>query len=108
MEALPREVEFYVDGDGNCPFKEWLESLKDHVARAQVDKRITRVRLGLFGNCDEVGEGVIELKLDTGPGYRLYCAQDGRTLVVLLCGGTKRRQQSDIEQARKFWRDYKS
>ena len=73
----------------------------------QIDKRIVRLRLGLLGEWDDVGEGVIELIFkNTGPGYRIYCGQDGPGLVILLCGGTKRAQQSDIDRAKRFWRDY--
>lgn len=95
--------------DGSCPFKDWLEGLRDPIGRIQIDKRITRLQLGLMGEWDDVGEGVLELKFKgTGPGYRLYCGQDGNEIVVLLCGGTKHRQQSDIDRAKRYWRDYNS
>ena len=74
----------------------------------QIDSRLTRVRKGLLGDCKDVGEGVIELIFkNTGPGYRVYIGQDGLTVVILLGGGTKRTQQTDIERARECWRDYK-
>ena len=107
MEVRPRKVEKYVSEDGRCPFDEWFDAILDPVGKAQIDKRITRLRLGLLGEWDDVGEGVIELIFKgAGPGYRIYCGQDGQTLVILLCGGIKRGQQSSIDRAKKLWRDY--
>jgi putative addiction module killer protein len=84
-----------------------LRVLKDLGAVAQIDKRITRLRLGLLGEWDAVGGGVIELIFkNVGPGYRIYCGWHGQDLIILLGGGTKRSQQSDIENARERWRDY--
>jgi putative addiction module killer protein len=85
-----------------------LEAIKgDPKGRAQIDKRIAKLRLGLLGEWDDVGEGVIELRFKgAGPGYRIYCGQDGPTLVILLLGGKKKGQQSDINRAKEFWRDY--
>ena len=68
---------------------------------------ISRVRQGNLGDCKPVGEGVSELRVDYGPGYRVYFGQKGRTLVVLLCGGDKRTQDRDIRLARQFWREFK-
>jgi putative addiction module killer protein len=109
VEAQPRQVEYYLTKDGRCPFREWFDSLRDNAARAQVDKRIGRLRLGSLGDWDDVGNGVIELRFKgVGPGYRIYCGQDGPALVILLCGGVKRGQQNDINRAREYWRDYKA
>jgi putative addiction module killer protein len=106
VEARPRKVESYLRADKTCPFDEWFAGLKDPLGRTQIDKRIARVRLGLLGEWDDVGEGVIELIFrNTGPGYRLYIGQDG-DLVILLGGGSKRTQQADIERAKKCWKDY--
>jgi putative addiction module killer protein len=107
VEVRPQEVRKYISGDGGCPFDDWFNSLGDPIGKAQIDKRIARVRLGLLGEWGNVGEGVIELTFkNTGPGYRIYCGQDGLALIVLLCGGIKRGQQSDIDRAKRFWRDY--
>jgi putative addiction module killer protein len=107
VEVRPLTVRNYVASDGSCPFEDWLDSVKDLRTRAQIDKRITRLRLGHRGEWDAVGEGVIELIFrSAGPGYRIYCGQHGKDLVILLGGGAKRGQQSDIENARKCWRDY--
>jgi putative addiction module killer protein len=78
VEARPRRVEKYIREDDTCPFDEWFDSLTDPLGRAQIDKRIARLRLGLLGEWDDVGDGVIELIFkNTGPGYRIYCGQDG-------------------------------
>lgn len=107
MEVRPLTVRNYVAGDGTCPFEDWLGRIGDLRVRAQIDKRIAKLRLGLLGDWDAVGEGVIELIFrNVGPGYRVYCGRHGKDLVILLGGGTKRSQQSDIENARKCWRDY--
>ena len=82
--------------------------MKDHEAQGRVLARLERVRLGLLGDCKSVGGGVSELRIDTGPGYRVYFGQDGRSLVILFCGGSKATQRKDIADAREFWKDYKS
>ena len=69
--------------------------------------RIRRLESGNFGDCKSVGAGVLELRVDVGPGYRLYCARRGVDLVVLLCGGDKRGQSADIERAKDYWSDWK-
>lgn len=107
MEVRPRKVENYLTADDDCPFDNWFNGLRDPIGKAQIDARITRLRLGSLGKWDDVGERVIELIFkNTGPGYRVYCGQDGPTLVIILGGGTKHGQQSDIERAKKCWRDY--
>ena len=107
MEVRPRKVENYKTAGGDCPFDDWLNALSDRTGKAQIDARITRLRLGSLGKWDDVGEGVIELIFkNKGPGYRVYCGQDGPNLVILLAGGTKRSQQADIDKAKEYWRDY--
>jgi putative addiction module killer protein len=106
VEAKPRDIQIYATAEGIEPFTQWLRNLRDGVGRGRIRKRIARVRLGNFGKTRAVGEGVIELKDDFGPGYRIYCGQDGDTVVVLLTGGDKDSQATDIEDAKKYWRDY--
>lgn len=108
MEVSEREVESYIRPDGTCPFNEWLDSLQDRQARARIRTRINRVRLGNLGDCRSVGGSVLELKIDYGPGYRVYCGQVGAKLVILLCGGDKSSQSEDISKAVEYWEDYKS
>lgn len=95
----------YVLPDGSVPFDEWLMGLRDHKARAAIDHRITRVRLGLLGDCRSVGNNVLELRLDVGPGYRIYCVDDGSDILV-LCAGSKKTQPADIARAKRYWNAY--
>jgi putative addiction module killer protein len=87
MQAFPFELEYYVNEAGKIPFKRWLEGLKDVSARAKIRVRLDRVRLGNLGKNHPVGEGVRELIIDYGPGYRVYFAQEGTEIILLLLGG---------------------
>jgi len=107
MNVIPRELVEYETENGRCPFSEWLDGLKDIAARAIIRKRLNRIRMGNFGNTRSVGEGVFELKIDFGPGYRVYYGLDGDTLVVLLCGGDKGSQERDIRKANDYWQNYR-
>lgn len=107
-QSLPRPVEVYLDCYGRAPFSTWLEGLRNRAARARIRVRIDRLRLGNFGDCKPVGEGVKELRIDCGPGYRVYFGEAEGRVVLLLCGGDKHTQASDIERARSFWADYRS
>ena len=75
-------------------------------AQARIDARIGRMHEGLLGDCKPVGDGVWELRIDWGPGYRVYYAQSGKRVLLLLCGGDKRRQKADIKRAIDFWKDW--
>jgi putative addiction module killer protein len=97
----------YQQDQGLRPFETWLEKLRDKRAQARIVRRIRQVQAGTFGDCKPVGEGVLELRIDVGAGYRVYCARQGATLVLLLCGGDKSSQDRDIERAREFWTDWK-
>jgi putative addiction module killer protein len=105
MTAL--EVIEYRTADGTLPFARWIERLADARARVRILARIDRMRAGLRGDWRSVGDGVFELRVDVGPGYRIYCGQDGATVVLLLCGGDKRSQSRDIEVSHAYWKDYK-
>lgn len=96
----------YQTADGRDPFKEWLASVADRQARAKVAVRVQRVAAGNFGDHKPVSDGVWELRIDHGPGYRVYYAQAGRRVLLLLIGGDKRRQQADIETAVRYWQDW--
>ena len=100
------EVLHYQTSDGRIPFREWLDTVTDPVGYAAVQVRKDRLARGLFGDCEPVGDGVWELRIDTGPGYRVYYARSGKQVVLLLCGGDKRSQKADIKRAKTYWRDY--
>jgi len=100
------EIRYYVAAGGWQPFAEWFAELAAD-ARAKVTRAIARLEQGNFSNVKSVGEGVLEYRIDFGPGYRVYFGRDGEMLVILLTGGTKKRQQRDIDAAHAFWQDYK-
>jgi putative addiction module killer protein len=100
------DVREYLDTRGHSPYAAWFDSLKAEAA-AKVATALARISLGNFSNIEGVGSGVFEYKLDYGPGYRIYFGKDGEKLVILLGGGTKRRQQRDINAALANWQDYK-
>ena len=102
------EVRQYQTRDGRIPFAEWLGALRDRRANQTIAARILRMQAGNRGDWKAVGAGVFELRIDTGPGYRVYCGQDGATLVLLLCAGDKRTQTKDIDHARDYWQDYQA
>ncbi|NJL11340.1 MAG: type II toxin-antitoxin system RelE/ParE family toxin [Calothrix sp. SM1_7_51] len=106
MEAQPREIKEYQTADGQNPFAQWIDSLRDRKARAKIRNRLTRVEAGNLGNYRSVGEGVCELKINFGPGYRVYFGQVESTIILLLCGGDKSTQEEDILQAKEYWREY--
>jgi putative addiction module killer protein len=100
------EIRYYVAAGGAAPFADWFAKL-DAVVGARITRAIARVEQGNFSNVKSVGEGVLEYRIDFGPGYRVYFGRDGDTIVILLTGGTKKRQQRDIEAAHGYWQDYK-
>lgn len=107
MEVQPRDIRRYITSDGRVPFGEWLDSLRDTKAKTNINKRLDRVSLGNLGDYRSVGEGVCELRIDYGPGYRVYFGQIGSTIVLLLCGGDKSTQEQDIRRAIEYWTDYR-
>jgi putative addiction module killer protein len=106
MEAIEREVRVYSLPDGQTPFLNWLDKLKDRQARQRIQARIGRLRLGNFGQTRSLGGGVHELKVDYGPGYRIYFGREGTTVVILLSGGDKKTQNEDIKEAKEYWARY--
>lgn len=101
-------IEIYRTSTEKEPYTEWVESLDKNVL-ARIDARITRIeRTGNFGICEPVGDGVFELKLDFGPGYRIYFGYKTDTVLVFLLGGHKKGQQKDIDKAQEYWSEYLS
>ncbi|MBC1218763.1 type II toxin-antitoxin system RelE/ParE family toxin [Nostoc sp. UCD121] len=108
MEVQPREIKNYLTVDGKNIFDEWLYSLQDRRAKAKIRARLDRVEDGNLGDCKSVGEGIFELRIDYGPGYRIYFGQEGITIIILLCGGDKSTQKQDVDKAQEYWKDYRS
>ncbi len=102
------EVRQYQTVDGRKPIDEWLDRLGDTTVRGRIVARLDRLGVGHFGERKSIGSGVYELRIDAGPGYRVYCAQDGATIILLLCVGDEGTQQRDIERAHAYWKDYKT
>ena len=101
------QVYRYKTEAGAEPVTEWLLSLKDNLVQTKLRLRLNRVAEGNFGDCSSVGDGVSELREHIGAGFRMYFGQQGKTIVILLCGGTKRTQTSDINTAKRYWTDWK-
>ena len=99
-------VREYLDESGRSPFGEWFGDLDASVA-ARMTTALVRMEQGNFSHAKGVGSGVLECRMDFGPGYRIYFGKDGDLLVILLAGGTKRRHQQDIADAHARWQDYK-
>lgn len=101
------EIRHYVTPAGKDVFEAWLTALADARAQAKIAARLNRLTLGNFGDCKSLGRGVYELRIDWGPGYRVYYAMIERTCILLLCGGDKRKQSSDVQRAFSYCEDYK-
>lgn len=101
------EVLRYVTANGKDIVGSWLGKFKDQQTRARIAARLTRLSAGHFGDCKPLHDGVCELRIDFGPGYRVYYAMIGQSCVLLLCGGDKRKQSNDIERAIQCLHDYK-
>jgi len=104
----PFHLLYYQTRNWRVPFQEWIDSLTDPVAYAAARKRLARLQRGLFGDCKPVGDGVLELRIDVGPGYRTYLARAGSEVILLICGGDKRTQTEDIRRAKTYWKDYQA
>ena len=98
-------VREYETADGEIPFRQWLATL-DRSVRARIQARVLRFEAGNLGDHKSVGGGVLEARIMTGSGYRIYFGRDGASLVLLLAGGTKASQVKDIRRAREYWGDY--
>jgi putative addiction module killer protein len=102
------EVRQYQTAEGKTPMAEWLDALRDGATRARITARLDRVKAGLLGDWKSLSRGVFELRIDHGPGYRVYYGQEGNALILLLCGGDKSTQAKDLERAHAYWKDYKA
>ena len=101
------EVFRYQTESGKEPLTDWLQSMRDKRTQAKIRVRIKRLEAGNFGDCWPVGDGVNELREHLGAGYRVYFGRHGQTVVILLCGGSKKSQTADIKAAKVYWEDWK-
>jgi putative addiction module killer protein len=106
MEATPKDLFIFETDDGCAPFSIWMDGIEGQPIYNKVMNRLDRLELGNFGDHKSVGEGVVELRIDFGPGYRIYIGQDGTDVVILLIGGDKSSQAADIEAAQEYWKAY--
>ena len=105
---LKNKLEIYVTPDGKQPFVEWLEELKDKKTRYRIKERLDRIALGNFGDHKLITNGVYELRLTFGSGYRIYYGIENENIIILLCGGDKATQKKDIKRATEYLKDYLS
>lgn len=103
-----KTVRLYADQNGKEPFVKWLTGLRDAKARRNIQRRIEALEYGHYGDVKPVGNGVSELRIFSGPGYRVYFGEDGDDIVILLCGGDKDSQSRDIKTAQTYWQEYRS
>ena len=108
MQIFPFEIDYYKTATGDKPFKEWLEGLRDVNGRAKIRVRLDRARQGNLGDHKHIEQGVWELRIDYGPGYRVYFGKDENRLILLLIGGDKSRQERDIETAAAYLKDHEA
>jgi putative addiction module killer protein len=107
-EAIPKLLIVYVTPSEEEPFTDWLSNLRDVVGRKRILTRIARLEQGNYGDCEPVGEGISELRMFFGAGYRVYFGEHGNNIVILLCGGDKSSQDKDIQLAKAYWQEYLS
>jgi putative addiction module killer protein len=107
IQVFPYSIDYYKKENGTAPFREWLESLRDVNGRARIRVRLDRARLGNLGDHKHLGNGIWELRLDCGPGYRVYFAKEENRIILLLVGGNKDTQSRDIAQADDYLQDHR-
>lgn len=107
MPAMKNTINEYTDEQGKSPYARCLSRLRDARAKAKIIMQVDKMELGLFGDVEPIGEGLSELRIHYGPGYRVYYGKDGQHVYLLLCGGDKSTQSKDIKQAKAYWQDHK-
>ena len=100
-----KELKYYILPNGKEPYTEWFKGLRDKHVKAKIAVKVDRMKLGNFGGCESIGESLSELKINYGPGYRVYFGQIGDVIIILLCGGDKSTQSKDIKKAHEYWND---
>ncbi len=107
MREMKNTINEYIDDSGKSLYADWLKNLRDVKAKAKIMMQIDKMELGLFGDVESIGEGLSELRLHYGPGYRVYYGKEGQQVFLLLCGGDKSTQSKDIKKAKECWKNYK-
>ncbi|MDZ7667544.1 MAG: type II toxin-antitoxin system RelE/ParE family toxin [Desulfotignum sp.] len=107
MDITEKIVKEFITKNGKNPFRNWVDNLKNIQIQAKIDIRIARLRLGNFGDTKPVGQGVHELRIHFGPGYRIYYGIEDEKIILLLCGGEKKSQKKDIQKAITYWKKHK-
>jgi putative addiction module killer protein len=107
MHVMRKRSIIYKSAKGSEPYVKYVDSLKDREGAAKIRARVTRAEFGNLGDHQSVGQGVIELRIHFGPGYRVYVGFQGKELIVLLCAGDKGSQDKDIQKAMDYWNDYR-
>ena len=108
MRVVPRIIRIYFLPDGGAPFEDWHAKLRDKKARAAILNRLDRLRSGNFGDHKRLNNNLYELRIHLRPGYRVYFSEVEEDIVIILCGGTKKTQDSDIEMAQAYWDEFRS
>jgi len=105
---MGHELEIYETAGGRRPFDAWFENIRERHTRAKILTRLDRLKLGNFGDCKSLSDGIAELRIHYGPGIRIYYSKIGNKIILLLCGGDKGSQAKDINRAKKYLTDYQS
>ena len=108
MSSLKKELRYHITAHGSSPAEDWLEDLRDRKGAAIIRTRLDRLAYGNPGDCKALGQGLFELRVHFGPGYRVYYGEEGRELIILVYGGDKSTQTKDIHKAKEFWAAYRS
>ena len=104
---MKKSIRYYIAANGKAPVLEWLNKIKDRVTLTRIRQRISRLELGMYGDYKVIGKGLCELRLNFGGGYRVYFAEEGQEIIVLLCGGDKTTQSRDIASAKMYLEELK-
>jgi len=107
MRDMKNTINEYIDDSGKSLYSDWLKNLRDAKAKAKIMMQVDKMELGLFGDVEPIGEGLSELRLHYGPGYRVYYGKEGQQVFLLLCGGDKSTQSKDIKKAKECWKNHK-
>jgi putative addiction module killer protein len=103
---MQKSIFFYKDALGNEPFKDWINRLRDARTRRRIWQRLRRLEQGNYGDCESLGNGVFELRLFFGPGFRVYFGEENDQIVIILCGGDKSSQTRNIKTAKQYWKEF--